>query len=280
VDETRRRALLDVLLELSASLCVADVCARLVRAPLRLGLASGVELALDAREGFASAHHAQGDTRGTPAREFELHARGEQLGRLRVFASQATDAAALDALHTLAAQAGIALANARIHEAALIRADYDALTGLANFGRISSVLEQELERAQRYGRAMAVVMFDIDGLKGWNDRFGHEAGNAALVGIAKLLRERSRASDVAGRWGGDELVLVLPETTTDGAVAVAEKVRAAFESLAHAERGAPLTISAGVASAVSDGKTAAELMRVADARLYRAKAAGGNRVIA
>ncbi|MEX2209038.1 MAG: GGDEF domain-containing protein [Myxococcota bacterium] len=280
MDEARTRALLDALLELSASLIFADVCTRLVRAPLRLGLASGAELALDARETLASAHHAEGDTRGEPALELELRAGGEPLGRLRVFAGVAPDAAATQALRRLAQHGGIALANARVHEAALIRADYDSLTGLANFGRISSVLEQEFARAQRYGRAMAVVMFDIDDLKRWNDRFGHEAGNVALVGIATLLRERSRASDVAGRWGGDELVLVLPETTTDGAVAVAEKVRAAFESLTGAERGAALTISAGVASAASDGKTAAELMRVADARLYRAKAAGGNRVIA
>ncbi len=196
---------------------------------------------------------------------------------MRVFASAGIDESALRALVTHGA---LALANARDHEQALLRAERDALTGLANYGRIVSALDRELERAQRYGRALAVVMFDVDDLKGWNDRFGHAAGNAALVRIASLLRERSRASDTAARYGGDEFVLVLPETTRDGARAVAEKVRAAFESPSPTGAGAALSVSAGVASTPADGKTAAELMEAADTRLYRAKAEGRNRVIA
>jgi len=279
VDEFATRALLDALLDLASSLRVDEVAARLVHAPLRLGLARGAALELDAREREAGVRIASGEHAGEPALELVLEARGERLGRLRVFASPAPAGPALEALRALAAHGAAALANARAHQAALLRADYDALTGLANFGRIVAALEHELGRAQRYRRELAVVMFDVDDLKGWNDRFGHPAGNAALVRLAALLRERSRSSDTAGRYGGDELVLVLPETSSDGAVAVAEKVRSAFAAAAE-EAGAPLGVSAGVASAGHDGKTAAELLAAADARLYRAKAAGGNRVIA
>jgi diguanylate cyclase (GGDEF)-like protein len=263
--------------EISANLCVADVGERLVDAVLRLGGATGAELVLDAREEGGGALQTRGETHGKPARLFDLHTRGERLGQLRVFAIGPLADFALDAL---VAHGALALANARAHEAALLRADYDSLTGIANFGRLTAALERELAHALRYGRALALVMFDIDDLKGWNDRYGHAAGNTALVRVATLLCERSRQSDTAGRYGGDELVLVLPETTTDGALAVAEKVRAAVESLAHSDGGASLTISAGVASVPADGTTVADLIRAADARLYRAKAAGKNRVIA
>ena len=280
MSEERTRALLEVLLELSASLRAADVSARLVNAPLRLGFATGVELALDAREGCAAAKQAAGDTRLEPALELELRAHDERLGRLRIFARLAPDASTRSALATLAAHGASALANARTHEAALLRADYDSLTGLANRGRVMAVLAYESDRAQRYPHALAFVLFDIDDLKGWNDRYGHPAGDAALARIASVLRERSRTSDTAGRFGGDELALVLPETSADGAIAVAEKIRFATAATSLVADGARLTISAGVACSPADGKTAADLVREADARLYRAKAAGGNRVIA
>lgn len=277
MDAERFEALLAAVGELSASLNVAEVSARLLDGVVELGGAAGAALLLDAHNGAAVEPLLRGETRGEPAQVFVLRARGERVGELRVFASAPLDGRALDAL---VANGASALANARAHEAALLRADYDSLTGLANRGRITAALDRELERAQRYGRSLAFVIFDIDNLKGWNDRFGHLAGDAALVQVGALLRERSRLSDTAGRYGGDELALVLPETTTDGALAVAEKVRAAVEALAHADEGASLAISAGVASAPADGKTVVDLIRTADARLYRAKAAGGNRVIA
>ena len=277
MDATPTEALLAAVRELSASLSVTEVSERLVAAVLRLGGATGVELVLDARDADTGVQQTRGDTHGEAARHFDLQTRGESLGRLRVFALAELDAFALD---TLVAHGSLALANARAHEAALLRADYDSLTGIANFGRVTLALERELAHALRYGRALALVIFDIDDLKGWNDRYGHAAGNAALVRVATLLCERSRQSDIAGRYGGDELVLVLPETTTEGALAVAENFRAAVESLSHRAGGASLTISAGVASMPADGKTVAELLLAADARLYRAKAAGKNLVIA
>lgn len=280
MDEERTRTLLEAVLELSASLCAADVCARLVSAVLRIAGVTGTELALDAREGLASARHAEGYTQLEPALELELRAHGQRLGRLRVFASGEPDAVTVETLQALAAHGSVALANARAHEAALLRAERDALTGLANHGHVWEVLERETSRAQRYGRALAFVMFDVDRFKAFNDRHGHLAGDAALAQIALLVRERSRASDTAGRYGGDELALVLPETSADGAIAVAEKIRAAADSLSLGAGLGTLTVSAGIACTPVDGVTAADLVREADARLYRAKAAGGNRVIA
>ena len=273
----RAEALLIAVREISASLRADEVAQRIVAAVLKVGGARGAVLSLESREAPGAASQIAGETTGDPTALFELRARDESLGQLRIFGSAAADTHALAAL---AEHGAIALANARAHESALRRADYDALTGIANYGRITAALERELEHALRYGRSLALVMFDIDDLKGWNDRYGHAAGNVALVCVAKILDERSRKSDTAGRYGGDELVLVLPETGPDGALAVAEKVRAAVESIPRADGGASLTISAGVGSAPVDGRTVTELLRAADERLYRAKAAGGNRVIA
>ncbi len=277
MDERRLARLLEALREVSKPLRSDEVAARLVRAITALEGVTGAELALEPSDGERALREARGETRGAPARTHVMRVRGEPAAELRLFANAGFDALAFDAL---VAQAEAALANARVHAAALLRAERDALTGLANHGRIWESLEREATRAQRYGRALGFVLFDIDRFKSWNDRFGHLAGDEALVRIAALVRERSRASDTAGRYGGDELALVLPETTHEGAVAVAEKIRAAAEALARGEAGAGLTLSAGVASAPADGKTAGDLMRVADARLYRAKAANGNRVIA
>lgn len=273
----RAEALLAAVRELSESLRVDEVAARLVDAALRIGGARGVVLSLESCAAPGTASQIAGDTRGEPTARFELRANGDGVGRLAIFGSAVEDAPALAAL---AGHGAIALANARAHEAALLRADRDALTGLANHGRIWEVLEREAARAQRYGRALSFVMLDIDFLKAVNDRDGHLAGDAALVRIAALVLERSRATDTAGRYGGDELALVLPETAREGAIAVAEKIRAAVEQLPCAGGGAPQSVSAGVASAPADGVLAVELVSAADARLYRAKAAGGNRVIA
>ena len=277
MDERRLARLLDALRDVATPLRDDEVAARLLRAITALDGVIGAELALERADGGAALRETRGETHGAPVRTQVLRLRGEPAGELRLFANAGFDALGFDAL---VAQGEIALANAHAHEVALLRAERDALTGLANHGRIWESLEREATRAQRYGRALGFVLFDVDHFKRWNDRFGHLAGDEALVRIAALVRERSRASDTAGRYGGDELALVLPETTHEGAVAVAEKIRAAAETLALGAAGEGLTLSAGVASAPADGKTAGNLMRVADARLYRAKAENGNRVIA
>jgi diguanylate cyclase (GGDEF)-like protein len=277
MSDASAEALLEAVRELSTSLRAADVGARLLGSVLVLAGASGAALALEARGESSALELERGDCRGTPLRVFELAARGESLGRLHVFARGDPDEASLRAL---VAHGAIALSNARDHEQALVRADRDALTGLANHGHLWAALERETARADRYGRDLAFVMIDVDRFKAFNDRHGHLAGDAALAQIARLVQERSRNSDTAGRYGGDEFALVLPETTILGAIAVAEKIRTAAEALRPDGADVSLTLSFGVASAPRDGKTAADLVRAADARLYRAKASGGNLVIA
>jgi len=257
-----------------------EVSRRLLRAALPLAGARAGEVVLRAPDGAERVAARRGPSRSQPAAVFALplRARGALLGELRIRGARPRAAGRRRELARLAAAAAAALAAAQTHEAALRRAELDPLTGLANRGRLFEALEHEVTRAERYGRALSLVMFDIDGLKRVNDRFGHQAGDEALVGAGRLVRERSRASDTAGRYGGDELVLVLPETPRAGALAVAEKIRASIEALRAGPAG--VTVSAGVATAPEDGRAAAQLLAAADSRLYTAKAAGGNRVAA
>jgi diguanylate cyclase (GGDEF)-like protein len=156
----------------------------------------------------------------------------------------------------------------------------DALTGLFNRRHVDAALALEWERARRFGRELAVVMADVDHFKAVNDRFSHAAGDRVLGDIARILREGTRAVDVAGRWGGEEFVLVLVETPPERAAHLAEKLRAAIE--AHdwpsVAPGLRVTASFGVAGNHEAGSPAA-LLAAADARLYQAKRAGRNRVV-
>jgi diguanylate cyclase (GGDEF)-like protein len=252
-----------------------DVSARLLAAALRIsGLRAG-EVVVRAADGAEHSSALRGSARAReslPAWSLALREQGQVLGELRLYGTRPRSAARRRDLVRLAAAGARALAAAQTHAGVLRRAELDPLTGLANRGRMWEMLEYEVTRAERYGRVLSFVMFDIDGLKRVNDGHGHLAGDEALVGAARLMRERSRASDTAARFGGDEFALVLPETPLAGALAVAEKIRASVEELGA------VTISAGVASAPDDGRTAARLLGTADARLYAAKAAGGNRV--
>jgi diguanylate cyclase (GGDEF)-like protein len=154
----------------------------------------------------------------------------------------------------------------------------DPLTGTANRRRLDARLLQEIERARRHGRPLAVVLFDLDGFKRVNDRDGHPAGDAVLVDVARRAGAGKRQTDELGRWGGDEFLIVCPETDLDAARVVAERVRAAIASR-PAAGGRAVTVSLGVAE-LEEGDTAASLLRRADRALYDAKAAGGDCVAA
>ena len=263
---------------LIAALDAGEVSRRLLASALRLARARGGEVALRDLDGAEIVRARRGRAGGAAPLAFALRADGRALGALRLHAARVPGAARMKLLRQLAAAGARALVAARVHEAALRRAELDPLTGLANHGQFWSALEREVAHAARYGRVLSVVMFDLDGFKRWNDRHGHVAGDGALAGAARLIASGTRASDTAGRYGGDEFALVLPETALSGAIAVAEKVRLAIE--AARPEGDPFTVSAGVASSPGDGLAAAELVRAADTRLYAAKAAGGNRVVA
>jgi len=187
----------------------------------------------------------------------------------------------LKLMRHLAAHAAVAVANARTYEDLLDRAQHDALTGLANHGFFWSALDREWERADRYGRELSVVMMDLDNFKQSNDRHGHLSGDAALRAVSEILVEGVRTADLAARYGGDEFAVLLPETSSAGAVAFAEKIRQAVAASRLGADDAPVTISLGVATrAPGSSMKALELVEAADRELYRAKKLGRNRVCA
>jgi diguanylate cyclase (GGDEF)-like protein len=182
-------------------------------------------------------------------------------------------------LEAIAGHAAAALSNALNYEALLERAQHDALTGLANHGHFWSSLDLELSRATRYGRPLGLVMLDVDHFKRFNDQRGHVAGDDALQLVAKLIRESTRAVDLAARYGGEEFAVILPETPPEGALVFGEKIRRHIEGAAiGGEPDEPLTVSVGVSSFPTAGENAAALVEAADQQLYRAKHQGRNRV--
>lgn len=161
----------------------------------------------------------------------------------------------------------------------------DQLTGLYNRRHMERVLAEEFERAVRYEEMGAILIADIDHFKQINDTFGHPEGDRVLRETAALLAATTRQSDVVARWGGEEFLLLLPHIDGDGAAATAEKIRAAVEAAAIVADDGRLatrpvgTVSIGVAT-YHHGETRDAVIRRADARLYRAKTNGRNRIVA
>jgi diguanylate cyclase (GGDEF)-like protein len=180
----------------------------------------------------------------------------------------------------LASQAAVALENARLHDVVQRQAITDDLTGLVNRRRFIEALQAEIERARGFGSPLTVVLADIDDFKRVNDDFGHHTGDIALRSFADLVRSHVRDVDVPGRIGGEEFAILLPETDTDGAASVAERMRQSLSSVSipvSSDRAVRLTASFGVAEH-RQGQSGDDLLRVADSALYRAKAEGKNRV--
>jgi len=170
---------------------------------------------------------------------------------------------------------GALLDQARLFEQVRSMAVSDPLTGLANYRRLISVLEAELDRSRRTQRPFSVVLLDMDGLKLINDQYGHLTGSRALVRIGKVLRNHSRAIDTPARYGGDEFALVLPEATKDIASRVVTRIR---ERLANETEPPKLSVSAGVAVFPGDGDTPEKLLGAADRALYVMKHGGRSSV--
>jgi diguanylate cyclase (GGDEF)-like protein len=182
---------------------------------------------------------------------------------------------------SLAGQAVIALENARLHRIVERQALVDGLTGLANRRSAEDMLRAELSRAGRFEGEVALVMTDLDGFKGINDRYGHPAGDAVLREFARRLRHVVREIDLAARWGGEEFCLVLPGSDAAGGAHVAERAREALEQLpVTLPDGTEIHVTAsfGVA-AFPEHAGEAGLVEAVDAALYRAKDAGKNRVV-
>jgi diguanylate cyclase (GGDEF)-like protein len=155
----------------------------------------------------------------------------------------------------------------------------DFLTQLNNRRAFYDLAEAALRHARRYDHPLALLMIDIDHFKAINDEFGHAAGDAALCTVAKLIREQYRVTDIAGRLGGEEFALLLPETGLPDALAVAERLRVSVGAHAVEHEGQVIrfTASIGVAALQTD-ETIDQLMLHADAELYRAKHAGRNSI--
>jgi diguanylate cyclase (GGDEF)-like protein len=157
----------------------------------------------------------------------------------------------------------------------------DALTGLGNRLKLDEDLESLASEAERNGRSYCLILCDLDRFKDYNDALGHQAGDEALRRVARLLDEETRGADRVYRYGGEELLLILPDQDRDEGVLVAERhrVRVEREALPHPENPGHglVTFSAGVAAA-APGETARQVLRRADAALYRAKCDGRNRV--
>jgi diguanylate cyclase (GGDEF)-like protein len=164
-------------------------------------------------------------------------------------------------------------------------ATYESLTGLLRREAVLEQLEKEVERARRYGRPLAVGLADLDRFKGINSVHGHLVGDILLKAVAQALSVGLRRSDALGRYGGDEFVLVLAETSLEGAIALAEKVRGLVEEVRVAVEGAIVCTSVSIGiSTLADAQQATHspveaLLAAADRNLYHAKALGGNRVV-
>jgi diguanylate cyclase (GGDEF)-like protein len=153
----------------------------------------------------------------------------------------------------------------------------DGLTGLVNRRRLMEALATEVQRAARTEQPCIVLMIDVDHFKQFNDTYGHPAGDAVLTRVAAILRESIRAVDVAGRYGGEEFLLVLTDTTMAGALEVAERIRSKLAT--EVFDGGRITVSVGAAQYPDGGRTAEALIMSADLALYQAKKEGRDRVV-
>jgi diguanylate cyclase (GGDEF)-like protein len=211
--------------------------------------------------------------------EVPLQAGAVNFGSLLLFGDDFEEEDRVTAV-SLAAHAVVALDNARLHRIVERQALVDELTGLPNRRQCEDRLANELARVDRFGGPLAVVVADLDWFKDVNDRYGHPAGDTVLREFAILLGETVRDVDLAGRWGGEEFILILPGTDLEGGAELAERVRVALAGrivLAADGTPTPVTASFGVA-ATPPAKTASELFASADAAMYEAKRTGRNRV--
>jgi diguanylate cyclase (GGDEF)-like protein len=144
----------------------------------------------------------------------------------------------------------------------------DALTGLANYRRLSEKLDSEIKRSERTSRSFAVLIFDLNGMKRINDSYGHLAGNRSLCRLADIFRFSCRSIDTAARYGGDEFAIILPETTAAEAETVGRRI---CERLADDREEPVLSVSVGVAIYPDDGTSIESLFQAADLALYRMK---------
>jgi diguanylate cyclase (GGDEF)-like protein len=221
-----------------------------------------------------------GEPTATSCIAVPLKSSGTVIGVLDLFGSELPggfDDDDLATMRTFAAQATVAVDNVLLHEEAQRLSITDGLTGLWNYRYFTMTVTKEIERASRFGRPLSLLMLDLDHFKGVNDSFGHQRGDAVLVELAGRIRAEARDVDTVARYGGEEIVVVLPETDEAGARQAAERICAAVRRKPFGDAAGPLinlTVSAGVAVYPRHGVSASQLLAAADAALYEAKHAG------
>ncbi len=203
---------------------------------------------------------------------------GEVIGSVLVSTPHRADPRQRRMVRDSVAQAAPVLANLRNLAIAQLRASTDALTGLPNKRSVADNLKRMFAQASRTASPMAVVMLDLDHFKAINDRFGHPAGDQVLASVGTVMRATMREGDFAGRNGGEEFAVILPDTDAAGGAAVAEKLRKAIADVVVPGVDVEITASLGVAAYPEHALSPERLERLADAALYVAKRLGRNRV--
>jgi diguanylate cyclase (GGDEF)-like protein/PAS domain S-box-containing protein len=216
-----------------------------------------------------------------------LMVQGEMLGVLSLIDNTVQSGESLPGLKQLAITVGesikLSLSNLKLRDELRQQAIQDQLTGLFNRRYLDETLPRELDRAQRLNAPLCVVMLDIDGFKKFNDSFGHGPGDSLLRELAGILREHLRKGDISCRYGGDEFVLVMPDSSIADTRERVEQIRILLKGLQKKHLGTQsldlITISAGIAHMPEHGTTKNELMLAADEALYAAKKAGRDRIV-
>jgi len=187
---------------------------------------------------------------------------------------------AIRLLTTINNQIGMAIDNARLYERALQLAFTDTLTGLYNRRYLLEELDREFARVNRNESSLSLIMMDMDGLKAINDRFGHIGGDIVLRELGRIIKRNSRASDVAARWGGDEFVLLAPDTDSNRAYIIGERIRSQVERCRPKIVSGKISISVcvGIASYPAHASSVTELIKISDQSMYNAKGLGKNQV--
>ena len=211
-------------------------------------------------------------------------AQGDALGVLRLQcrdASLSMDESKRQLAITVAEHMTLALSNLLLRETLRHQSIRDPLTGLYNRRYLEEALEREIYRAARHQGSLGIIMLDVDHFKGFNDEFGHDAGDALLREMGTFLKAKIRQTDIACRYGGEEFLVILPETPLDAAAQKAKQLREKFKCLNIMHQGQLLrraTISLGVAAFPEHGTTVQILIQMADKALYQAKEEGRDRV--
>lgn len=209
---------------------------------------------------------------------------GNHLIGIMAIASYQADAfspADLELLENMAYQAALVIDNAYHHAEVKRQSQLDSLTQVYNHGNLLAYLAEHASDARISQSPLSLIMLDVDCFKQFNDTYGHQVGDQALNQVVAALRQNVRASDIVGRWGGEEFAVILPETQGRQAMQVAERIRVTLRSLAvrlaNGQRVSPPTVSQGIAM-FSEAPDAERLVDLADRRLYVAKARGGDQV--